>query len=436
MDDQVIDQLLYNVSEISYDYIEQFSNYFQNTRSDLLILSLNVQCLKNKITDIEILIAELGNIDILILSESWLTTTDKRFYEITNFTSFHSTRPTKVGGGIVIYVHNRLNSKFISSVESDDYNLLTVAIRNNNLKFTIIGIYNSKTSTSQSFVSSLETIVDSYSQEALILAGDFNINIFDQTSLYTKCYTLFCASFGLHICNKKFPTRITTNSSTLIDHFLVNNPCYNYNVFNIKSSISDHNILILNVITHSMKEVEVRKDKKLEYNRQFVDYTKLNDYFTNFNFIPDGTIDECYDSLLKYIADGIKTSSKNITIRNLSHKYKFNFPWITAELLILIRRKNILHAHTKKYPLNEHIKYEFNRLRNLITSEKRKLKFQYYEKSLQSNCSNPKKFWNTVNEIMTNSMPSQLDTRILNLKLNNNFLSSSEIPRAFNNFFC
>ena len=79
----------------------------------------------------------------------------------------------------------------------------------------------------------------------LILCGDFNINHFDVSSRKHLLESLL-ASFNL-FSTVTFPTRIATNSSTLIDNIYIYINSCNFTVYPLINGLSDHDAQVIKV---------------------------------------------------------------------------------------------------------------------------------------------------------------------------------------------
>jgi len=78
-----------------------------------------------------------------------------------------------------------------------------------------------------------------------IIFGDANIDVGCGKALtnpLSKEYLNLFNGFGFLLCNHRFPTRITFNTATLIDHIFVCDIPENMFIGNFSHPISDHNL--------------------------------------------------------------------------------------------------------------------------------------------------------------------------------------------------
>jgi endonuclease/exonuclease/phosphatase (EEP) superfamily protein YafD len=112
----------------------------------------------------------------------------------------------------------------------------------------IICIYRSTTGDFKYFINQLEIILNRIykAKTYIFLCGDFNINHFEANNRHNQLQTLL-ASYNL-ISTVTFPTRITSNTSTLTDNIYVNVGSCNYKVSPLNNSLSDHDAQIMEIL--------------------------------------------------------------------------------------------------------------------------------------------------------------------------------------------
>lgn len=133
---------------------------------------------------------------------------------------FRSDRTSRHGGGVAVYVKNCITCKIkCKSNEEDLIEYLFLEIAGNNDKLLFGSIYRPRRNINiNPLIDQIEEI--SLSFEKIILAGDFNSNILDDTVL-----TQNMRSIGLESVNLVTPTHFTPTSSSLLDLFFVSYEC-------------------------------------------------------------------------------------------------------------------------------------------------------------------------------------------------------------------
>lgn len=85
-------------------------NILFNQDTSLKILYLNARNLTNKTLDIEQIInSTTTRIHILAITETFASKDSSQYINITNYSPVFSSRQTKQGGGVALFVHNCLN---------------------------------------------------------------------------------------------------------------------------------------------------------------------------------------------------------------------------------------------------------------------------------------------------------------------------------------
>ena len=134
-------------------------------------------------------------------------------------------RQTYSHGGVCILVSRNIQfytTNLVQYNKQKDFEICALKLHKLPNSFTIICIYRSPTVNFPYFLNQLELIlnkIDKTSTE-IIICGDLNINYFNDNSR-KHLLDYFLASFSL-FSTVKFPTRISTNSCTLIDNIYIN----------------------------------------------------------------------------------------------------------------------------------------------------------------------------------------------------------------------
>ena len=122
---------------------------------------------------------------------------------------------------------------------------------------------------------------------------------------------------------------------------------------------------------------------------------------------------------------------KKLTPKEIKLKQK---PWITSELIKMIKIKNKLFNRKKRQPDNVNVKLLYNLFRNRVNRDLIKSKKNYYTKYLEDNNNNSKKIWEGIKSIINIKNPK--GTSINQLKVNEKVIDNpEEIAEIVNNFF-
>lgn len=212
--------------------------------SSIVILHQNIRSLRK---NFDLLLADLttNNIlpDLIILTETWINSSEIDFYNIPNYYSIAKCNDELRSGGIIIYIKNSIvcnsNLDVIKMVTAD---ILKISVRVFKLEFHILALYRLHLFTIEQFVNEMERVL--YSCKAiqnLLVIGDMNINILLNISLVDN-YKMVMAVNGLE-CLVNEPTRIAGDSATCIDHVFARVSCKNTKTVEatvIHSGLTDH----------------------------------------------------------------------------------------------------------------------------------------------------------------------------------------------------
>ena len=211
----------------------------------------------------------------------------------------------------------------------------------------------------------------------------------------------------------KKSTRITEQSSTLIDLLFSNQPSKISSSCVVSTSLSDHDMIACTRKLNSQK---------------FAPKTITSRNFARYN-VTDVTNDvSCIDwQPLYQTNDGSKalvyftTSLRNIfdvhapiTSKRVKGK---GCPWITVELKSMMNNRDQLLRKARKNNIGADWTL-YRRMRNRCTNNIRKAKADFHRNLLQENASEPKKFWSVIKKLFPsrptnseNSNPTVVDRK-------------------------
>lgn len=389
-------------------------------KNNLNILYLNIQRLRNKLHDLELLIASYKcPIHCIVLTEIWLNKSENIFYNIPGYTSYFSNRE-KSYGGVAIFISEQISSTQVVEEEFEKSHFLVVRLLKEGLN--IISVYRSHGTNVEAFVSKLDEYTSKYNKSLIL--GDFNINLLNKNSSDVRNYSNTLLSNGFIIYNKispEYSTRITSTSKTIIDHFVTDLIKNEYLFHILNSPLSDHQSFLLSV----NKKITVDKlaNHKTVLNYENVEknivWTKLNS-FSNFNSIVN-----CF---CKLITDNTKT---------IPHKkQKKKHDWITNEILTKMKIRDSYFKYKKKYCNDAHVERLYNQSKYEVQRLVFQAKIKYCTDEITKNNGNSRKLWNLYKQIMYNKNDFAQKSRINLIKhRNENFTTDRDIAECFNNFF-
>ena len=245
--------------EKAYDYFLNFFNikacdYFDlnskrptfDPNRSLVLLHINIRSLHKNFDNLYDFLVELNFLpDVICLTETRIKLHPLLNISLPNYTFFH-TDSTSNAGGVGIYVLNKFQvKKSITQYNFSKSECLWLDISENNFKteLTVGAVYRHPGLTKiiefiNEFTNSLADL--SQNKKVYYILGDFNINL--NRDNRTNSANLYINSILSHdaipLITK--PTRISNNSSTIIDHIITNDSKHELQSFIVKSDLTDH----------------------------------------------------------------------------------------------------------------------------------------------------------------------------------------------------
>ena len=190
-----------------------------------------------------------NNLDIILLTESWISNESTDFLQIPSYTAFHTYRTHKKGGGLSLFVRSEYNTLQIPeySFVNEFIEVNTVKICSQNVELFVLGTYRPPQCNYEKFLEKLETILENFKNKQVIISGDFNcdlLKIHEKAFAFNVFNSFLSFAFYPTITRLYFilPSRLNTKNpknSSLLDHTWTNiNGFLESNI--ILSDISDH----------------------------------------------------------------------------------------------------------------------------------------------------------------------------------------------------
>ena len=403
--------------------------------SDISICHVNIRSLCNK-DKIDHISCELGNkFNIITISETWLkSTSDPSILQLKNFqTPFRKDRQYDQGyGGVLAWVSNDLVAKRRNDLELESLEAMWLEIRSCNKIFLLCTVYRPPNSRIE-FWNDIEITVGNAKETGInyiILSGDFNAD--PKTEAGHKLAEFATANnLMLHIHE---PTRVTPNTSSVLDQFITNSPNFVLKAF-VEPPVSNNDHCTIGL------ELKFSIHKKKSYKRLMWDFNGAN--FNNFRAGLMATDFSFCDSIInveeactmwtKLFLDVAKERIPNkiVTIRPNDKS------WFNGYLRRLLRTKNRSHHKAKKTNTPENWA-KFRADRNRYINESRRCKLEYesdkFSSIINSGVRNSKKWWTLLKGVLgqtqANSQIVPLDTNEFGIVVDDKLKAD-----VFNNYF-
>jgi len=237
----------------------------------------------------------------------------------------------------------------------------------------------------------------------IIVCGDFNINLLNNSPLTTKFYNLTQMLNLRQVIS--VPTRITPTSESLLDLCIVDDPNSVVNSGTLDFGISDH---LLCFAIFKWKSVPLQKLSTV-YRRSMKNFNQ-SDFNADLEIAPWSILEmfddpsdktEIYNLLLSDILD-LHAPLKKVKTR------KHNAPWITRDLRKKMIYRDRLHRKFLQTRLNTD--YErYRKFRNQVTKWQRSAKKSYVS-DLVAKKVHPSNLWSAIKVCKCNGLSAKSST--------------------------
>lgn len=360
------------------------------------IAYLNVNSLRNKIHELSGFLSKF-QFDVFACAETKLNNQIQNcMISIPNYELLRYDRENKLGGGTVIYIHNRCKFHSVKiDVEFPEFvEVYAIKIHPPFKKpFVFVSVYKPPNTNDEQFLSSFECLLFHLNQteSPYFILGDFNIDLSSKSNSSKQCKTL-TKRFSLKQLIKS-PTRTTETSSTLIDHLYAKKDAQLVQAGNFTLTNSDHNcifaILNKNVPKTIPKIISSRNLKTADWctiNNEF-SKVKTENIFKN----PVDSLLPIFEThVIDFINEKFPISKKRIKNRGNN--------WLSNELLQLFHKRNVKLSQAKNCKKPEYFK-EFRKLRNEANVEIKNAKQKYFLSKF-SNLSDSNAIWRAYDELI------------------------------------
>ena len=309
----------------------------------------------------------------------------EHFYEIQGY-NFYSNNVSRTSGGIIVYARDNhvVKTRPDLTILTDDVETLFLEIVHTN-RYIIIGvIYRRPHSCLTSFTQITNILLHTLQQNnnPVFMMGDLNIDLLLNSTSNPISVIISAFHSQYYYCTITHPTRVTTTSTTLLDHIWTN--CLHSLVSSgiVYTHLSDHfavfSMFNLNVTNHST-QTKLKKTYRV-HNQTNLDNFKLDLMNTDWKpFYDSNDPNECFDifhTLLYTIYE------RNFPLKSKEIKpHHQNKPYITEEIKKLIKERNRLQRKYIKRPITYGDSYR--NLRNRITQLIKNSKTNYFRSKIQ-----------------------------------------------------
>jgi len=255
----------------------------------LTVFHLNIRSIRNKMNYIRDTFSECTH-SILCFTETHLShDIGNDLLQIEGFDTMFRKDKNAHSGGFIVYTSSLLSPQRILDLELLLPESVWVKIKDHSQTFLICTVYRQPSST-MDFWNKLNICIEKAIEISphIILVGDINEDQLNPSN--HKLKDIMTLNNLRNII--KDPTRVTSNSSTLIDITVLSSSvhCFDAGIFETDRTISDHYGTYVHIKTDFMLE-EPYKRRIWEYKK--ANFTLLNELIesTDWSFIEHGTVD-------------------------------------------------------------------------------------------------------------------------------------------------
>ena len=396
------------------------------------IIHSNISSLRNKI-DFLNLEAKAQDIDIITLSETWLTDDIKN--DSLLLTGYRPPiRRDRPGGwgGVAIYVKDNLICRERPDLAIPDLDAVWIETKIDQETILVCSMYRPPSARVSYWNLIEESIKKAYNNpHRFFILGDLNSDVMKNPPPH-RHLTNIINQYHLHQLVNEY-TRIKDGSSSCIDLILTSSTDLVTRVSVLPPIRSDHMVPLL----------ELKSNTRAQpfYKKTILNYSKLRtETFKDklaevdlLNIVQNFPVN---DSALLFTENFMNIARSCMPIKVV--KIRENSPkWLNNYLLILREQKNHIHQVAKRLDTDE-LWEDFRKFRNFYTDEIRKRKDSHI-KELDDHISNrenfnTKRWWKLVNDFLKNKGVNNIEIPPLE-EGNETIYDTKKKATCFNNYF-
>lgn len=389
----------------------------------------NINGLRNNFTELKYVIRQKKP-DIVFLNETHVTDLcDTSDLKINNYCFVNCPSHSVHTGGVCAFINKNIKYSKISVINEQIAWLLSFEIVVNKASTTFAGVYlSSKNEHKKETLDLLEQWLETISLgKSSVFCGDFNIDVASDSS-YSRRLIKMCDDNGFAQLTN-LPTRVTNESSTIIDLCLSNIDSSKISCsVSSEDQISDH--AILEIIVQGARESLKSKERQIRIWKNYDEralWEHLESNLFSWRFVQTGDVNEKMEWLLNIIEKSTNQFKSSKTI-------KTNSEFFDHELENMRREKNRLYklAQLSIDTLDSETNWHAYKLyKNDYKKSIRIKKYEANQTKFNRVQGNMKGTWKVLQSILNKD-----NSEITRIKTDNlEFDDDLEIANEFNKFF-
>ncbi len=422
----------------------------KRSTNPLNICSFNARSLRNKIAEISYF-TSTNDIHVLAVSETWLDPSiSDTSININGFqTPFRKDR-NKFGGGVCVYISNKIPCRRRENYETDSLELIWVELFDESNRSLLIGCCYRPPSAGRIFYNLLETNLNGATDCNILLLGDFNAKHSDWyendcTNFDGTALKDLLDSFDLtQLCSK--PTHLSNDGrpQSLLDLVITNRPdCFNSLNVQAPLSTSDHLPITVRCVFTRQSHQETCATGSPIWLFHKKDRDAMLSAFRRSTWVE---ICSCEDmdtlwaawkaQFFREISSFLPQTSHHS--RKAMHKNSRNQQWFSDDLRhqIVLKNRSYRRALRTRNP-EDWLRYRT--IRNKTANAIKYAKYAFFQRKAsllaEPDCP-PSTWWSTVRNMCGfNSSPSHAVPPLLDTDTGNHVTEDSSKAELFNHVF-
>lgn len=388
----------------SYSYVNEIKSL-----NDFSVLHLNIRSLPKHMGELHELLDNLTcksiAVDVILLCETWLNDNNS-LLTLPGYQLYYQNRLNAKGGGTALYIKDNIIVEELaefSTIKEGCYESKFIKLKNIKRELYIGEIYRVPNSSSTEFNLFIRNILGKLSNKQIIIGADQNLDLLKHKNhKQTEEFLNLLMSRGLVPCITN-PTRITHQSSTLIDNIYTN----------IDLAVdATSSVLIEHISDHFPCLVQFSKIKKAHESSVKTALTRklnevkvlaLNHELLHKNWIEELDLSLSADNLYgKFVNILSGTLDKIAPLKKCKVKSinQLQTPWMTVSLLKCSKKLKRLYREGINAGKSSKQWLRFVSYRGALNRLKRIAKKDFFEKEIASYKGNCKKIWNLLNSMI------------------------------------
>ena len=429
------------LSNLNSDYYleKEFSKYVSHLQGKekqcTSLVHANIRSINANISKFQAYINSLNfNFNFIGFTETWLKD-DTDLYNIQGYCMVNNVRNDRQGGGVSILIQDHIPYKIRSDLSIMDEVIECIFVEAALSKKVLVGVvYRPPGRSIDDFNEQLRSLFEKISNTRFpcYLMGDVNINLINHASHQNtgEYLDLIYSNGYIPVINR--PTRVTSQTATLIDHIVTNN-FIGKSLYQgvLLTDITDHYPIFS--ITHD-DSINLSDDEYIVYrNMKSENFDRFYHRISEIEWTDVINNVSCEHAFTLFHEKMKNCFNQSFPVQKVKRNYKNRIPWLTDELKASIKTKNKLYVKSKKHD-TAYNKAVYKNYRCNLDKLLKKQEKDFYNDLITKNKSNMKKTWDVIKTVINKKRRS---TKYSEFLIDGSLTDDRDsIANKFNEYFC